>query len=144
MQLAQLNVAFMRGPIDSPLMATFVEQIADVNASAESSPGFVWRLKDDDGPGALEQRILGDDTMLVNLSVWRDLDSLREFVLGDVGHRTALQSRREWFERSPEFMTVCWPVDEGHRPTLEEAEARLLELRTTGPHEALFPFTYRD
>jgi len=142
--LAQLNIATMLEPLDSERMADFVAQLADVNASAEAADGFVWRLKDENGPGSTSYRLLEDDDIIVNLSVWRDLESLREFVLGQAGHRSVLARRREWFGKASAPMTVCWYVDVGHVPTLEEAEAMLLRLRAEGPNERLFPFSYRD
>ena len=144
MRLAQLNVAVMREPLDSERMATFVARLAAVNAAAEAAEGFVWRLKDEDGPGATSFRMLDDDMLIVNLSVWVDLASLRDFVLGHPGHREALQARRTWFERAQEPMTACWYVADDRLPTLEEAEAALHRLRAEGPSEDLFPFSYRD
>ena len=144
MNLAQLNIATMLEPLESERMADFVAQLAEVNAAAEAADGFVWRLKDEDGPGATSYRLLDDDDIIVNLSVWRDLESLREFVLGMSGHRAVLARRRDWFEKATMPMTVCWYVDVGHEPSLEEAEAMLLRLRAEGPSDGLFPFTYRD
>lgn len=142
MPLAQLNIARIRYPLDDPRMADFVDQLAAVNAAAEASDGFVWRLADD-GPGATSYRILDDDRLIVNMSVWRDLAALRTFVTGYLPHRAALRDRYTWFERSTEPMTVCWPVPDGHEPTVEEAEGKLLLLRAAGPGDAVFPFTYR-
>lgn len=68
MALAQLNIAQMRFPLDDPRMSGFVEQLADVNAGAEDADGFVWRLKDDDGPGATSYRILGRVTISLSTS----------------------------------------------------------------------------
>lgn len=143
MPLAQLNIARMRFALDSPGMASFVARLAEVNAAADAADGFVWRLADEDGPGATSYRLLGDARLIVNLSVWRDLDALRAFVIGQAGHRDALQSRFDWFERATEPMTVCWPVAAGHVPTLDEAEGMLLRLRRDGPDEGCFAFTYR-
>lgn len=143
MPLAQLNAGHVRFPIDAPEMAAFVDQLADVNAAAERSDGFIWRLKDDDGPGSTSYRLLGDERLLVNLSVWRDLDALRAFVIGYDAHRSALRDRYEWFERATEPMTVCWTVPDGHLPTIAEAESMLLRLRANGPSADVFPFTYR-
>jgi Domain of unknown function (DUF3291) len=143
MPLAQLNIARLRFPIDSPELESFVAQLADVNAAAENADGFIWRLRDADGPGSTSYRILGLDDVIVNLSVWRDLASLRAFVIGHDQHRGALQDRYTWFERADEPMTVCWYVPPGHVPTLEEAEDRLTRLRTNGPSDDVFPFTYR-
>ncbi len=142
MPLAQLNIARPKYPIESPGMSRFVGQLADVNEAAESSDGFIWRLRDD-GPGSTSYRAFGDDDLIVNLSVWRDLDSLRAFVIGQAQHRGALQDRYEWFERATEPMTVCWFVEDGHLPSLQEAEARLVRLRDEGPSDEVFPFTYR-
>ncbi len=144
MPLAQLNIAHMRGPLDSPEMAGFVSRLESVNAAADEADGFIWRLRDVDGPGATGYRLLDDDTVLVNLSVWRDLAALREFVVGFAGHREALASRRQWFERTSEPTTVCWYIEEGHTPTLEEAERNLIRLRNGGPSAGLFAFSYRD
>jgi hypothetical protein len=143
MHLAQLNLGTMVDAIDSPVMASFIERLAEVNAAADRAPGFVWRLKDEDGPGAIGQVIADDDMLLVNLSVWTDLESLRDFVYREVGHREALASRRQWFEPAQRPMTVCWYVTEGHRPTLEEAQMMLQRLRDNGPTADLFPFTGR-
>lgn len=144
MHLAQLNLATALDDMDSPRMSTFIARIEEINAAAERAPGFVWRLKDEDGPGALGVRITDDERMLVNLSVWTDIESLREFVLSAGMHREALAARRQWFEQPSEPMTVCWYVTEGHIPTLAEAEMMLERLRENGPTADLFPFTYRD
>lgn len=143
MPLAQLNIARMKHPLTAPEMASFISQLADVNAGAESAEGFVWRLKDEDGPGATSYRILDDDGLIVNLSVWRDLSALRAFVVGFGQHRDALRDRYDWFERATEPMTVCWQVPEGHEPSLAEAEEMLLLLRAEGPSSRVFPFSYR-
>ena len=143
MPLAQLNIARRRFDLDSPEMASFMVQIADVNAAAEAADGFLWRLRDEDGPGSTGYRILDDDGLIVNLSVWRDLESLRAFVIGHAQHRQALQDRHDWFERPAEPMTVCWEVPEGHHPDIAEAQAMLLLLRAEGPSDRVFPYSHR-
>jgi hypothetical protein len=77
-ELAQLNIALMKEPLESPRMADFVANLDRINALAESSPGFVWRLQTEEGD-ATALRPLGEDT-LVNVSVWRDVQSLNEYV----------------------------------------------------------------
>jgi hypothetical protein len=143
MPLAQLNIARRRFPLESPEMATFMVQIAEVNAAAEAADGFLWRLRDEDGPGSTGYRILDDDSLIVNLSVWRDLESLRAFVIGHDQHRQALQDRHGWFERPTEPMTVCWEVPEGHHPDIAEAQAMLLLLREERPSDRVFPYSHR-
>lgn len=141
MHLAQLNVATPREPLDSPALADFVARLAEVNANAERAPGFVWRLRDEDGDGALGQRILGDDSLLVNMSVWESIEALRAYVYRDAGHREALRRRRDWFLPAEPPMTVCWWIEPGTVPTLADAEFRLTLLREHGPSAAAFPFT---
>jgi hypothetical protein len=136
-ELAQLNIALMKEPLESPAMAGFVDNLERINALADRTPGFVWRLQSDDGD-ATSVRPLGELT-LVNLSVWRDLESLNQFVYQS-GHVEIMRRRREWFERMGEAFVVLWWVPLGHRPTVEEAVARLELLRTAGASPEAFTF----
>jgi len=137
MHLAQLNIAKMLAPLDSPAMADFVARLELVNAMADEAPGFVWRLKDG-GAGATSIRMFDDDSLLVNLSVWRDPESLINFVYKQRDHAEALHMRREWFEFPNDAKVVCWKVPEGHEPSLAEAEEKLMLLREIGSTEAAF------
>ena len=136
-ELAQLNIAVMKEPLESPGMADFVANLDRINALAESSPGFVWRFQTAEGD-ATAMRPLGDDT-LINLSVWQDLASLNAYVYQSA-HVEIMRRRREWFERLREAHVVLWWVAKGHRPSLDEAVSRLNHLRTYGASEAAFTF----
>lgn len=136
-ELAQLNIAVMKAPLESPTMADFVANLDRINALAESSPGFVWRLKTDEG-NATALRPLGDET-LVNISVWKDVASLNSFVYRSA-HVQIMKRRKEWFERAREAYAVLWWVPRGHRPELAEAAARLELLRARGPTREAFTF----
>lgn len=138
--LAQLNVARLRAPISSPELADFVALLGPINSLADSTPGFVWRLQTEDG-SATSVRILDDDMLLVNMSVWESLGDLVAFVYKS-GHRDVMLRRREWFNRMAESYLVLWWVEAGHTPTVAEAEARLLHLRTRGPTS--YAFTFRS
>ncbi len=138
--LAQLNIAEPRAPLESPVMADFVANLDRINALAEASPGFVWRLVDDDGANATGLRPFGEQT-LVNLSVWTDLASLRAFVFASA-HAPILSRRREWFQRMDAASMVLWWVSAGHRPSSAEAKERLDHLRQHGP--TVSAFTFRD
>src|SRR5215472_1263832 len=137
-ELAQLNIGVIRGPIDSPIMAEFVANLARINALAETSPGFVWRLQTAEGD-ATAIRPFDDPNQLVNMSVWRDADSLRRFVYRSA-HADILKRRREWFEPLSEAIMVLWWVPRGHRPSVEEAIARLTLLRERGATPEAFTF----
>jgi Domain of unknown function (DUF3291) len=136
-ELAQLNIAIMKEPLESPGMADFVGNLDRINALAEDSPGFVWRLQTEEGD-ATSLRPLGEDT-IVNMSVWRDVESLNKYVYG-AAHVEIMRRRREWFERMREAYAVLWWVREGHRPTVVEAVAKLELLRAKGPTEEAFTF----
>ena len=136
-ELAQLNIAVMKEPLDSPVMADFVDNLDRINAVAEGSPGFVWRLQSDEGD-ATAFRPLGDET-LVNMSTWRDVESLRDYVYRS-DHVEFMRRRREWFEKMREMHQVLWWVPRGHRPTVEEGIARLETLRANGPSAEAFTF----
>jgi hypothetical protein len=136
-ELAQLNVADMRFPLEAPEMADFVAALERINGLAETSPGYLWRLETDDGD-ATALRPFGEDK-LVNLSVWTDLRSLQQFVYRSA-HADFVRRRAEWFAVMEEAHLVLWWVPEGHRPDLEEARERLEHLRTHGPGRRAFLF----
>lgn len=138
-ELAQLNIALMTVPLDSPGMADFVANLARINGLAEASPGYVWRLEDEGGD-ATAIRPFGDD-VLVNLSVWRDMESLRDFTYRGA-HTEMLKRRNEWFARISEAHLVCWWVPAGHRPDAREAAERLALLREQGPGPRAFTFRH--
>jgi hypothetical protein len=136
-ELAQLNVAVLKQPLDSPLMADFVGNLERINTLAEASSGFVWRLQTDDGD-ATALRPLGDD-VLVNMSVWRDLASLRNYVYQSA-HADIMRQRRRWFTQSVTAYLVLWWLPLGHRPSIAEATDRLNHLRQHGPSPIAFTF----
>src|SRR4029079_9497688 len=135
-ELAQMNVARLRAPLDSPQLADFVGALDRINAIADVSPRFVWRLQDDTG-NATSLHPMGED-IIVNMSVWKDPKSLQAFVYRS-GHTAVMRRRREWFEKMDLYMVLWW-VPRGHRPTPEEGIARLNLLRERGP--AIDAFTF--
>jgi hypothetical protein len=138
-ELAQLNVARMKDAKDSPVMQDFVDSIDRINALAEAAPGFVWRPQAGEGDTALAA--LEHENVLVTLSVWRNLASLRNYVY-ESGHLDVLRRRREWFDPIGEASIVLWWVPAGYRPTIDEALARLDRLRHSGPGPEAFDFRH--
>jgi hypothetical protein len=136
-ELAQLNIGKTKEPLDSPLLADFVANLDRINALAESSPGFIWRLQTPEG-NATALRPFGDDT-LVNMSVWQDITALRNYVYRSA-HAEIMRRRKEWFQHMSEAFVVLWWVPKGHHPTTEEAIAKLELLRRVGPSEEAFTF----
>lgn len=138
-QLAQLNIALMTAPIDSPAMADFVANLDRINDLAERSPGYVWRLQTEDG-NATALRPFGEE-YLVNLSVWSDVEALYDYVYKSA-HVEIMKRRKEWFERMRESYSVLWWVPQGHRPTTAEAKLRLQLLNDRGPTPEAFTFKH--
>ena len=143
-QLAQVNIGRLREPLDSPQLTAFVEALGPVNAAADRADGFVWRLQTEQGDATAVKAFTwdagGSAGIIINMSVWSDVERLTAFVLGDL-HRAILRRRREFFAKMAEAYLACWWVPEGHRPTTDEAEERVLYLRANGPTP--FAFTLR-
>ena len=144
MHLAQLNVARLLEPLDSPRLAGFVAALDEVNAVADAAPGFVWRLQSELG-NATDVRPWGED-VIVNMSVWASVEALREYVYGQ-DHAAVLRRRREWFAVLDTPHVVLWWVPQGHLPDLAEAGERLARLCRDGPGPEAFtlrvPFAVR-
>ena len=136
-ELAQLNIAYSKAPIDSPILADFVANLDRINLLADASDGFRWRLETDE-ENDTSLRLFGDD-VIVNMSIWRDLDALRHFVYNSA-HTEIMRRRREWFAQAPQAYAVLWWVPSGHRPSLSEAANRLERLRQHGPSITAFTF----
>jgi hypothetical protein len=137
-ELVQLNIGIIRGPMDSPVMADFAANLERINALAERSAGFVWRLQTEEGD-ATAIRPFENQNMLLNMSVWRDVESLNKYVYSSA-HVEIMRRRREWFERMQEAFLVLWWVSKGHRPSVAEAIAKLEMLRAKGPTAEAFTF----
>ncbi len=129
-RLAQVNIARMLAPLSDPLMAGFVAELDSINALADNSPGFVWRLQTPEGD-ATSLHPYEDDLILINLTLWASLNDLVAFVYKS-RHREVLQRRRQWFQRFDGPYTTLWWVPSGHIPTVEEAKERLEFLRAHG------------
>jgi hypothetical protein len=143
--LAQVNIARLAEPLDSPRLAGFVAALDPVNAAADAAPGFVWRLQTEDGNATSVQAFRWDQAgsagVLVNMSVWESVEALAAYVYSDT-HRQVLRSRRQWFERMTEAYTALWWIPRGHVPGTAEAEDRILHLRESGPTP--YAFTLRE
>lgn len=138
--LAQLNVARALYPLDDPRLAGFMNQLDEFNALAETSPGYVWRLQSDSG-NATDIHPDGDDRLIVNMSAWRDIDTLFDYAYTSV-HTRVMKRRREWFEKHERPGLVLWWIDPDHTPTLEEGLERLEYLRIHGP--CAYAFTFKE
>jgi len=139
--IAQLNVGRAVAPPGSSELADFMAALDRINALAESSPGFVWRLQSSSG-NATDILVSDDPRFLVNMSVWASVEALFEFVYRSV-HTDVMKRRREWFEKPAQAYQVLWWIPAGCIPTVEEALERLAHFRREGPTERAFTFSRR-
>jgi Domain of unknown function (DUF3291) len=139
LQIAQANIARMRAPLNDPVMAGFVERLDEINALADGSPGFVWRLQTPEG-NATYLRPYADDRILFNLSVWETVEDLRIYVYRSA-HAEVLRQRQDWFEKFGAPTVTLWWVPAGHIPSIDEAKKRLERLQEEGP--TAFAFTFQ-
>ena len=138
--IAELNIARLKAPLDSPLMKEFVDFLDPVNRFAEESPGYIWRLTAENGqPSSYLPPAFEDERIAANLTVWEDIESLHNFVYQTV-HTYFLRSRKKWFEQAAEIQTVLWWIKKGHIPTVEEGKEKLRCLQENGPTADAFTF----
>ncbi len=141
--LAQVNFSRLLAPLDSPLLADFMAALDEVNAEADRSPGFVWRLQTEDG-NATAVRAFGWDAgdshgVVVNLTVWRDVEALAGYAFSG-RHLEIMRRRRTWFQKAAEATTALWWIPAGTLPTTGDAEDRIRLLRAHGPTAEAFTF----
>ena len=136
--LAQINIGRIKAPFDDPSMSGFVSRLDEINALADRSPGFVWRLQTAAG-NATELRPFDDDRIAINMSVWESLEHLRAYVYGSA-HAELLRQRRDWFEKFDRVFLALWWIPAGHIPSIDEAKARLALLERNGPTPLAFTF----
>jgi hypothetical protein len=133
-----VNVATLLAAITSPELSGFVARLEEINALADGTPGFVWRLQTEDGD-ATAIRAFDDDRIIVNMSVWESIDALGGFVYGS-RHLEVLRRRREWFARMTTPILALWWVPAGTTPTVADAKHRLDVLERLGPTADAFTF----
>ena len=133
MHLAELNVGRLVAPTDDPQVADFMNNLDKINGMGKRMPGFVWMMEGagEPGTGNTAAKIGGDPLFVSNLTVWEDFESLSTFVYKTL-HAKFMDRKAEWFEVLDQRHFVMWWVEEGHKPTLDEALARLQHLQDNG------------
>ena len=138
--IAQVNIGRVKGPLEDPVMAGFVARLEEINALADGSPGFVWRLQTSAG-NATYFRPYDDDRLLLNMSVWETVDALKSYVY-HTAHAELLRQRHAWFEKFAGAYAALWWGPAGHIPGIDEAKKRLAHLDAHGPTQ--FAFTFKS
>lgn len=136
--LAQINVGRIIAPIDDPKLAGFVDRLDDINALADRSRGFVWRLQSDSG-NATDIEVTEDPNFIVNMSVWEDLESLFAYVYRS-DHIAVMAQRRQWFEKPKGAFMALWWLPARRLPSIDEGLRRIALLDQKGPTPEAFTF----
>jgi hypothetical protein len=136
--IAQVNIGRIRAELSDPIMAGFVERLDEINALADASPGFVWRLQTGEG-NATYLRPFHDERTLLNMSVWETVEALRHFVYQTV-HVQLVRQRHAWFEKFAGAYSALWWVPVGHLPGVDEAKRRIAHLELSGSSQFAFNF----
>ena len=139
--VAQLNVGRTVAPIDDARLGDFVGWLDEINALAERSPGFVWRLQDENGNNT-SLKVSADPLFIVNLSVWESIEQLHAFTYASA-HKSVFARRFDWFERREGPNHVMWWLPTGATPDVTDALRRLERLAELGPTPAAFTFKDR-
>ena len=119
-------------------MADFVARLDEINALADGSPGFIWRLQTEAG-NATYLRPYADERIIINMSVWETVEHLRNYVYQS-RHSEVRRRRREWFEKLETPVVALWWVPAGHVPSVDEAKKRIAHLQANGPTPFAFSF----
>src|SRR5580704_18626447 len=121
--LAQVNIGRMKAPLEDPVMSGFVARLDEINALADRSPGFVWRLQTSEG-NATYLRPYNDERIILNMSVWETVDALKHYAYY-TAHAEVLRRRHDWFEKFASAYAALWWVPIGHIPGVDEAKKRV-------------------
>jgi hypothetical protein len=141
--LAQFNIAKTRYPLDDPRMQGFTDQLDPVNQLGDRADGFVWRHHTEDGDSTAV-RMFEDPDLIINFTVWQNIEALRNFTYHTAEHKELLRKRRQWFVPVIGWPgLVMWWIPANHLPTLQEAKKKLAYLRDNGPSHQAFTFRTR-
>lgn len=136
--LAHINIGLLKAPIHDPMIADFADNLDKINAIAEAAPGFIWRLKDDEN-NATSFNPYNNELMIVNISVWTDLEALKAYAY-HTDHMTFFQRRYEWFKSLDKPHMCLWWTDHNHMPDANEGKKRLDHLWDNGSTQYAFDF----
>ena len=136
--IAQINIAKAKAEMDTEIMLGFVERLDEINQLADQYPGFIWRLQTEDGDST-GIRAFSDSNLIINMSVWKDFDSLKNYVYKSA-HVELIRDRQAWFKKMLESQIALWWVPVGHIPNFEEGKMKLRLLEENGPNESVFTF----
>ena len=140
LHIAQVNIGRMKAALEDPVMEGFVARLDEINALADRSPGFVWRLQTSQG-NATYLRPFDDERILFNMSVWESIEQLKRYVYS-TAHVDVLRQRHSWFEKFSGVYSALWWIPRGHVPSIDEAKKRLAHLEAHGPTP--FAFTFKN
>jgi hypothetical protein len=143
--LAHVNIARLQLPLADPQMHDLTKAIDRINALAETSHGFVWRLPGDettrDALSLFSSYVIGFDVerFFLTLSVWDTIADLHAFVYHSE-HLKFLRLARRWTEPLGRPHVALWWLPRGHLPTIADSRDRLTNVFDRGASTQAFTF----
>jgi Domain of unknown function (DUF3291) len=144
MHLAEFNFGLLKHDWDHPAVQDFLNGLDRVYTIASVMPGFVWRVSDEDMEAAHSDPsgpFEGNERAASTLSVWKDVESLEQFVWNTV-HRKFYARKAEWYDAVGNGNLVLWWVPEDHRPSVAEGMQRWKHLQEHGDSDTAFGWKY--
>ena len=136
--LAQINIGRLVAPKGDPRVQPFFDALDRINALADQTPGFVWRLQDETG-NAMDISYAPDPLLAVNMSVWENAEALFDFVYRSA-HTPEMAKRRAYFERFDGVYQALWWIPAGSIPSVNDGLSRLWLLERFGACPQAFTF----
>jgi hypothetical protein len=136
--LAQVNVARAKAEMNTETMQGFMDQLDAMNRLADTADGFIWRMVGAGGDYT-SIRPFDDPLVIMNVSLWRDVDSLKHYVYKTT-HMNTVRARHAWFDKMNEIQLALWWIPAGQLPTAQEARGKLELLRRIGATQEAFTF----
>lgn len=141
MHLAELNISKWKVDPQSPEGSGFTDNVARINKLAEGTDGFQWRLLDEERDEFGRNAICDGSSTVMTLSTWESAEHLEHFVWNTV-HKQIYNGKSQWFDHMESHSFVMWWIEEGHRPSLEEAKERLDFLDANGDSDRAFGWSH--
>lgn len=136
--IAQINIAQAKAPMDSETMKGFVDRLDEINALADKSPGFIWRLQTEAGDATAIQSF-DNPLLIVNMSVWESLEALKNYVYKS-DHVELIRDRSAWFNKMIDMHQALWWIPADHIPSVDEGKEKLDYLQKHGLSKTAFTF----
>ncbi len=142
-QLAEFNFGTLKYDWEDKRVSDFRNNLERVNRLASRADGYIWRMPDAEMDAAQNEAggVFGNARTASTLSVWRDVDSLSNFVWKTI-HKQFYDRKGEWYDPEGNGNFVMWWIPEGHKPTVAEGMERFNHMKLHGESDFAFGWSH--